>query len=197
MVQNNLKKVVGLTGSIAAGKKLVKEALMHKYSAYYSSLSALIMEEAIRKRGLPVNKETKAAFANEIREKYGGHALAQVAWNFLNKDKELLIIDDIKNPAEIEFLKQASGGNFVLIAVDAPAEKRWKHIEEAHAKGVASLKDPKTQEEFMQLDAAEKMSGGPQGMNLTQCISMADYLIVNDGTIEDFRKKVAEVVDKI
>ena len=197
MVQNNVKKVIGLTGSIAAGKKQVKEALMRKYGAYYSSLSALIMEESIRKRGLPVNKETKAAFANEIRERYGGQALAQVAWNFLNKDKDIIIVDDIKNPAEIEFLKRASGGNFVLIAVDAPPEKRWKHIEEAHAKGTASLKDPKTMEEFIKLDEAEMMSGGPAGLRVRECISMADHLIVNDGTIEDFRKKIQEVIDKI
>jgi len=192
-----MPKIVGLTGSIASGKKLVKEALMRKHSAYYSSLSALIMEEAIKKRGLPVNKETKAAFANEMREKYGGEVLARVAWNFLNKDKELIIVDDIKNPAEIEFLKKASGGNFVLIAVDASVETRWQRLQEAHAKGTASLKDPKTAEEFLQLDAAELTSGGPQGMNVQQCMAMADHVIVNDGTIEDFKKKIAEVIGKI
>ena len=197
MVQNMVKKVVGLTGSIASGKKLVKEALMRKYTAYYSSLSALIMEEAIKKRGLPVNKETKGAFATEMRERYGGEVLARVAWNFLNKDKELIIIDDIKNPSEIEFLKRASGGNFVLIGVDAPVEKRWKHVEEAHAHGAASLKDPKTMEDFLKLDAAELMSGGPHGLHVNQCIAMADHVIVNDGSVEDFKKKIAEVVDKI
>src|SRR3989344_5366398 len=120
MVQNMVKKAVGLTGSIGSGKKLVKEALMKKYSAYYSSLSSLIMEEAIKKRGLPVNKQTKAAFAAEMRERYGDEVLAKVAWNFLNKDKEIIIVDDIKHPGEIDFLKKASEGNFVLIAVTRP-----------------------------------------------------------------------------
>jgi len=192
-----VKKVVGITGSIGAGKKLVKEALMKKYNAYYASLSSLIMEEAIKKRGLPVNKQTKAAFAAEMRERYGDEVLAKVAWNFLNKDREIIIVDDIKHPGEIDFLKKASSGNFTLIAVDAPAEFRWRHIEDAHKRGAASLKDPKTMEEFLQLDAAELMSGGEHGLHVRQCIAMADHVIVNDGTIEDFKRKIDEVVDKI
>ena len=197
MVQNMVKKVVGLTGSIGSGKKLVKEALMKKYSAYYSSLSSLIMEEAIKKRGLPVNKQTKAAFAAEMRERYGDEVLAKVAWNFLNKDKEIIIVDDIKHPGEIDFLKKASNGNFTLIAIDSPAEFRWRHLEEAHKRGATSLKDPRTMEEFLQQDAAELMGGGEHGLHVRQCIAMADHVIVNDGELEDFKRKIQEVVDKI
>lgn len=43
-------KVVGLTGSIAAGKNVFKDALMRRKSCYYVSLSTLIMEETLKKK---------------------------------------------------------------------------------------------------------------------------------------------------
>jgi dephospho-CoA kinase len=186
-------KVVGLTGTIASGKSSVKEAIMRKKSCDCVLLSSLIMEETIKKRGLPVNRFTTQNLGNELRQKYGSDVLAKTAMNFMQKNKEVLIIDGLRNPGEVEFLKRNNGTNFVLIAVDAPREIRWQRVVQRNKPS-----DPKTPEDFAKVDDRDQGVGEPDyGQQVRKCIEMADYVLTNDGSYEDFLKKCDEVVAKI
>ena len=186
-------KAVGLTGTIAAGKSTVKDALTRFFNCDYVSLSTLIMEETIKKRGLTVDRFNKQNLGNELRQKYGNDALAKTAWNFMQKHKEMLIIDGIRNPGEAEFLRKANGKDFVLIAVDAPREIRWQRILSRNRPT-----DTKNPEEFAKIDDRDQGVNEPEyGQQVRKCIEMADYVLVNDGTYEDFMKKCDEVIAKI
>jgi len=186
-------KVVGLTGSIAAGKSLVKQALMKKYNCDYVSLSTLIMEETLKKKRLPVDKFNKQNLGNELRKRYGNDALAKTAWNFMQKKKEVLIIDGIRNPGEAEFLRRTNGRDFILIAVDAPREMRWMRVVQRK-----KSTDPKTPEDFAKIDDRDQGVNEPEyGQQVRKCIEMSDYVLVNDGSYEDFTKKCDEVIAKI
>lgn len=186
-------KAVGLTETIAAGKSLVKEALTRKFNCDYVSLSTLIMEETLKKKRLPVDKFNKQNLGNELRQRYGNDALMKTAWNFMQKNKELLIVDGIRNPGEIEFLRKAVGKNAMIIAVDAPQTLRWQRV-------VARNKstDPKTFEDFQKIDERDQGMNEPEyGQQVRKCIEMADYVLINDGNYEDFMNKCDEVISKI
>jgi dephospho-CoA kinase len=186
-------KVVGLTGTIAAGKSLVKESLIRKFKCDYVSLSTLIMEETLKKKRIPVDKFNKQNLGNELRQRYGNDALAKTAWNFMQKKKEVLIIDGIRNPGEAEFLRRTNGRDFIFIAVDAPREMRWMRVVKRN-----KSTDPKTLEEFEKVDDRDQGINEPDyGQQVRKCIEMADYVLVNDGSYEDFMKKCDDVIAKI
>jgi len=124
---------------------------------------------------------------------YGAHILAKMAVEYLPRDKEMIIIDGIRNPGEAEFLRSKFGVDFVLVAVDSPVEKRFENI-----RNRGDVRDPKTREEFDQMDARDQGSGEPPyGQQVAACVQTADYKIVNDGTLEELHQKLREAMKKI
>ena len=186
-------KVVGLTGTFGAGKNVFKDALMHKKNCYYVSLSTLIKEESLRKKHLPVDIVNKQNLGNELRQRYGNDALVKTAWNFMQKNKEVMIIAGIRNPGEAEFLRKAVGRDFVFIGIDAPREIRWERVQKRN-----DPVDPKNYEDFAKVDDRDQGAGEPDyGQQVRKCIEMADYVLINDGSYEDFMKKCDEIIAKI
>lgn len=184
-------KVIGLTGTISCGKEAVIEILKRKFTVYHVRLSDIIRTE-IEKKKPKFNRMTLQDMGNEMRKKYGTHILAMLAIEYLNKDKKI-IIDGIRNPGEIEYLRKKYGKDFVLIAVDAPQQLRFERMLKRNKKT-----DPKTFEEFVVLDKRDQGEGEPEyGQQTRKCIEKADLTIVNDGSVEDLEKKVNEIISKI
>jgi dephospho-CoA kinase len=185
-------KVVGLTGTLGSGKSIVKDIILKSFNCYHVTLGDVIRGEIEKKRGL-MNRKSLQDMGNELRQKYGGHILAKLAIEYLPRDKELIVIDGIRNPAEADWLKRKFGGDFFLIAIDAPFEKRLEFI---FSRG--SQRDPKTIEEFKAFDARDRGEGEPEtGQQVDKCIAIADFKIMNEGTAEELHVKVMEVMQKI
>jgi dephospho-CoA kinase len=185
-------KVVGLTGSIGSGKEVVKEFLARKYNMWYVSLSSMIRAE-LEKKKHSFNRMTLQDHGNELRRKYGSHILAKLAVEYLQRDKELIVVDGIRNIGEARWLKQQFGKDFVLIAVDAPQNVRFERIVARNRPS-----DPKSWEEFLEVDKRDQGEGEPEyGQHTGQCIREADFVIVNDGSKEEFEKKVIDVIENL
>jgi len=183
-------KIIGITGTLASGKTSVKDFfLSHFPSSYFISLSEIIKEELL-KEGNELKRENFIEKGNELRKKYGAQILAEVATLTLPKTKkDLIIIDGIRNPGEVKYLKEKFGKDFILIAVDAPREIRFKRLLERRKEG-----DPKTFEEFEKLEEMDIGKDQPEyGQKVGECLKLADYLIINDGTIEELNKKLEEI----
>jgi dCMP deaminase len=176
--------IIGLTGKNGAGKGEVAAFLKDK-SFYYYSLSDVIREELISK-GLPVTRENLIAAGNDLREKNGPDVLARMTLKKIDPNRNY-VIDSIRNPAEVLALKQS--GDFVLLNVDAPPELRFERI---HTR--AREQDPKTLEEFIKVEDAEKQSSSQHKQSIQDCQALADFTIVNDGPVESLHKKVIEVI---
>jgi len=183
-------KIIGITGTLASGKTSVRDFFLSHFSSYFISLSDIIREELV-KEGKELKRENFVEKGNELRRKYGSHILAEVAILTLPKlsDKQIIVIDGIRNPDEVNYLRKRFGKNFVLIAVDAPKEIRFKRLLERKKEG-----DPKTFEEFLEMDEIDVGRNQPEyGQRVYDCLRLADYLIVNDSSIEEFNKKLEEI----
>lgn len=187
-----VERVVGITGTIGAGKKVVKKFLLSHYNCYHVTLSDVIRGEIEKKHGR-FDRSMMQDMGNEMRQKYGGHILAKVGVEYLPRDKEMIVIDGIRNPEEIMWLKKEFGGKFVLIGIDAPAERRFEF---ATKRG--EQRDPKSENEFKSMDSRDQGQGEPEfGQQVKKCLEMADYQIVNEGSVQQLEAKIAEIAKLI
>jgi dephospho-CoA kinase len=170
-------KLIGLTGTNGSGKG---EAVQFFHSRGYEShsLSDLI-REALDREGLKQTRDNMIKKGNELRETGGADILARKT---LQRITGNAIIDSIRNPDEIRYFKKTK--SFVLLAIDAPVELRYlRTIKRGRDESAKTLK------EFIDKEAEEKTDEA-RGQQLQTCMDMADFVVINDGTLEEFYEKL-------
>jgi len=182
-LQANNTMIIAITGTNAAGKDTAAEHLAGKGFAHYSLSDEL--REIARGRGLEPTRENLIALGNELRRLHGTSYLTK---RVLEKagGAAHVVLSSIRNLGELEPVRNTDA--FRLLAIDAPPKVRF---ERARSRG--RIGEHVTLEEFMLADA-EEMVGGETEQNLARLIESADHLIVNDGTIEEFGRKIDEAV---
>ena len=181
--------IIGITGTDGSGKGTVVEYLVkEKGFAHYHARTLLIKE--IQKRGLPVDRNQMRLIANEFRAQYGNDYLVQF---FLAQAKDAgdahIIIDSIRALAEAEYLK-AQGG--ILLAVDADQKVRYERVQKRRSES-----DKVSFEQFVAHEELEKNDPNPHGMQKAKVIEMADYHILNGGTLEELHTQVDTFLEKL
>jgi len=182
------KLVMGITGTNGAGKGTVVDYLIKKKGFKHFSASGLITEELIKKNR-PVNRDNMILMGNELRAKNGANYLARELLRRASKENANSIIESIRTPGEVEELKKNNG---ILIAVEANQRLRY----ERNLKR-GSTKDKVSFEEFVAQEKQEMVSDDPNKQNLSACKKAADYVIENNGTIDELNQKVEELLIKI
>ncbi|MEK7524892.1 MAG: hypothetical protein AAB548_00795 [Patescibacteria group bacterium] len=167
--------VIGLVGPIASGKGFLAEFLIKKGFAYWS-LSDRVREETDR-RGLPRERGILQDIGNELRLSFGPVVLVRQTLALISDAAELVIIDSIRNPMELDFLKALGT---VIVGVDASVENRlgW-YLERAKKRG----EDGATTEAFYRANARDLGEGeGAYGQQGGECLRLADIKLFNDGS---------------
>lgn len=172
---------VGLTGPNASGKGEVARYLQEiGFSSH--SLSDGVREEATR-QGLDHSRASLIQVGNWLRQRFGPGVLAERALPLLSGRS---VVDSIRNPGEIAVLRRLP--TFRLLGVDAPVELRF---DRSRLRGRAG--DGATLEEFRRKEDLEQAEEG-SGQQLRVCLSLADVVICNDGTIEQLRSRTRETL---
>ncbi len=174
-------RLIGLTGTNGAGKGEVALYLKRKGYEIFS-LSDLIREE-LRKRRMTMTRDDLIKMGNQLREKFGADILAR---RIMKKIKGKAVIDSIRNPEEVKYLKKKKG--FILLAIDAPPRIRYERVKKrGREESVKSFK------EFLKKEA-EEMKDFKNGQQLHSCIKLADIKIINDGSLENLYQKLEELL---
>lgn len=175
--------IIGLTGTICAGKGTVAEYLKGKGFECY--IYSDILREEAKKRKYSESREDLQKVGNEIRAEYkdGGY-LSKLIIKKIQSDKA--VADGVRNPDEIRELRKEK--NFYLMGIDAPQKLRFQRLTSRKREG-----DPKTFEDFKDIDDVEN-KGDSFGQNINECLKMANYIIINDGSLEELKKKVEDIL---
>lgn len=178
-----MKSVIGLVGPIASGKGTVSLILKELGFEYYS-LSDRIRDELTLK-GLPITRQSLQDMGDELRLKYGEDILAKRTVELLDTTQaEKIVIESIRNPAEIRFLKSVLQAT--IVGVDASPEVRFRRLVERNRGG-----EPVSWEEFLAMDGRETGEvTDSHKINLTQCLEMTDFTIINEATSDDLMESV-------
>jgi len=181
--------ILGLTGTFAAGKDAVAEYLKQK-GFLFTSLSDLIREESVR-QNRPIDRDTLRVVANEMRGKFGAEYFAKLAIQKIKESgaKNALVVS-IRNAGEATELKKNS--DFKLIAIDAPIELRYRR-----AIARKSEKDSISFETFKAQENEEMNSQKVNEMQIGTILKMADFTIINDGTMEELNIKTKNMLAEL
>jgi len=181
--------LIGIAGRPAAGKETLTQFLRDKGFTYNETSKLLIKE--LEKQGKEITRTSMQDLADSWREKDGVGGVMKKFLEILDLN-ENHIIDSLRNAGEAEFLKQ-NVKDFVLIAVDAPRELRFKRTLE---RGKQS--DPKTWEEFVKVDERDNFDkDNPMGQQTGKLIEIADFIIMNDSDLDRSMKQIEEIWEKI
>lgn len=177
--------LIGVTGYLASGKDTVADYLVNKGYKHYSLSDELRC--ILKERKTLINRDNLRNVANNLRRKLGVDFLAR---RLLKKIKKPAIISSIRTVSEVSVFKKT--GNFKLFFVDAPIELRYKRLKKRARENDEKL----TFAKFLQQEKSEK-SAKLNEQQLDQVAKMADYTIINDGSVDDLFKKIEAIMEKI
>lgn len=164
----------------------------------YHSLSDELRAE-VRFRGLPVDRDVLRSMGHELRLKHGSGILSQRVLDRIAYDvrqgaqSPVTIIDAIRNPSEVRVLRESLGGDFLLVAIEAPVDAIIDRIR-ARARAGDVVDDDDLARQVL---SAEMGINEPEhGHNIAECIALADVHLDNTGNLPQLRMAVGEFVDR-
>lgn len=179
--------IIGITGTIGAGKGTVAEYLVKNYGFLFISARDVWSEEIIR-RGLPVNRDTMVLVANELRAAHGSDYFARTAIEKAKQTGGDSVIESIRSIGEARAIKERGG---MLWAVDADVVKRYERI----AKRLSET-DKISFEKFVADEQLEWENADPNKQNLKAVIAMADTVFTNNSSPKELLAQVEEALKK-
>jgi dephospho-CoA kinase len=177
-------KVIGVVGLPASGKG--------EFSRIARSLGipVVVMGDVIREEvaraGLPGTDRNLGETADRLRRERGMAAIAKLSLPAIERAKgPVVLVDGIRGDAEVDFFRSRFE-EFYLIGVDAPFSTRLARL---LTRGRED--DVITEAELVERDRREISWG------LGRALSVADYLLCNDGTVEELAAQARRLLDEI
>lgn len=175
-------KLVAIVGMVGSGKSELSK--LFEEIGYKRIRFGDITEEVINKHGLQVNEENERKIREKLRDKYGMEAYAKLN---LPKIQEALkannvIIDGLYSWEEYLYLKEKFN-KIIFLAVYSSLEIRYDRLSDRDIR-------PLTKEQARERDNAEI-----ENLNKAVPIAMADYTILNVGTLYDLKNKFQEFLE--
>jgi dCMP deaminase len=179
--------IIGLTGKNAAGKGEALKYLTERGFVAHS-LSDVIRDE-LDAVGKEITRENLVEMGNYLRQKGGPAVLALMIIEKIDPNRNF-VIDSIRNPFEVEALQKSS--SFFLVNIESKPEIRFERIKSRDREN-----DPMTLDEFRKFEDIEATSTDMAHQNIEACQKLADFIVHNDKTIENFQKNLLETIQKI
>ncbi|MCX8126488.1 MAG: AAA family ATPase [Dehalococcoidia bacterium] len=179
------KWVVAVVGLAGSGKSEV--AKVFEESGFIKVRFGDITDEEVRKRGLVLNEDNERLVRESLRQEHGMAAYAKL--NLPRIDEALrrasVVADGMYSWEEYLLLKEYYGEVFRVVAVWSSPGTRYRRL-------LVRKVRPLTFEEAKSRDKAEienTNKGGP--------IAMADYMVVNEGPLDELRSQVRKIVREL
>jgi dephospho-CoA kinase len=176
--------IIGIAGTLGAGKGTVVEYLAEKKGFKHYAVSDTFLKNEALKRGLEPDRKARQSIANEYRSK-GPTKLQEAVYKMAKDDiksGEKVIIEPQHTVGEVDYIKSIGGK---VISIDADLHVRYERI---HKRG--GPKDQVTFEEFSEIQKQEMNSEDPNRNNLGAAIATADYHLTNNGTLEELHAQI-------
>lgn len=174
-------KVIGITGMPGSGKGIIA-TVARNLGFQVIRMGDIIRREA-RRRDAPIGET-----AIQIRKEYGDLVVAERCIEEIKKletnqaQNGLYLIEGIRSPYEVELFKK-NFKDFKVIAVNSTPQTRFKRLIKRKR-----ADDSYKKSDFDRRDKRELKFG------IGEVIATADYLIVNEGSINKLKRMVRGIL---
>ena len=175
-----MKNVIWIIGEFSSGKDFAWEFLANKFWAKHLWISSSI-RTICEQRKIPQTRENLQIVWEELTRTKWDSYLAEVLVQNIKDD--FLVITWPRQLWQIEYFRDNT--NCILIWVITGIQTRYRRMCER-----AIESEVMTFEEFRNADQLEKW----KIQNVTKCLEYCDIYIENNGTKEEFKRKLDAVV---
>ena len=149
----------------------------HNYKKIY--FGEVVMDE-MQRLGLEINEQNERNTRENLRKEFGMGVMATKSIVKIDKFTESsnVVIESLYSWEEFKILKKKYGDIFKLLCVYTTKDLRYKRLGERPIRPLSRLQAESR--DYAEIENLEK--GGP--------ISFADYIVINDGTIENLKSNL-------
>jgi dephospho-CoA kinase len=182
-------RVIGFTGMPGSGKSEAMEVARARGHPVVR-MGDLVWEE-VERRGLPRDAKHVGEVAGAMREQHGKDVWSlrtaeRVRRILADKAASAILIDGIRSHEEVETFRRELGHQFLLVAIHTDPEHRFgRMIRRARA------------DDSLDVGVLRARDEREMGWGIARTIALADEMVVNDGTLEQFRARVAALLDRV
>ncbi|MBO4402652.1 MAG: AAA family ATPase [Bacteroidales bacterium] len=181
--------IIGITGTIGAGKGTIVDYLMQKCGFRHYSVRQYLLD-VIQKAGLEPNRDSMTMVGNALRAAHCPSFITDELYLQALQSGKDSIIESVRTEGEVLALRQKP--HFYLFAVDADPKIRYERVVLRN-----SETDHIDYETFISNEQREFISTDPNRQNLSKCIQMADFLFQNNGDRDALYAQVDAVMAQI
>ncbi len=191
--------IIGLTGSFGSGCTFLAKTFLEPMGYKIYSLSQELKELYTAETGEQPERSSLQDFGNNLRKTKGADYLARLiidkTKNQIDLSNSKIIIDSIRNPAEVNFLRSLP--EFFLFGIYANKDIRWNRVKNQPRYNM-------DQKIFDTDDERDKGEDFDYGQRVTDCFLNADIIVTNEQVIrnnnrdfDDMKQKLQEYIDLI
>lgn len=180
-------KILAVVGMSGSGKSVAVDFLGEKgYPKVY--FGGMILRE-MEKRGIERTADSERAFREKIREEEGKDWVVQQVIldvkNLIEAGQKRIVLDGVYSWTEYKILKHEFPGMLTFVAVVVPRALRYERVGKREER-------PFNREEIRERDWTEI-----ENLEKGAPIAMADYFVMNDGTMEEMKKNLDGILKEI
>lgn len=180
------KIILGISGEIASGKDTVSKMLREKYG-FGALMFSNILRDILDRLYIEQSRNNLAKLSMHLRKCFGEDTLSRVILKDAESiESEYIVVDGVRRLADIIHLE--GNGNFYFVYVEASPEVRQERIV---SRGQNTDDSTKT---VLQLEKDQNLEAEAQVCSLKE---RADFVINNDGTIEELQAQVDKMVEDL
>lgn len=180
-----MNKIIAIVGMCGSGKSIATDILEKEgwHKIYFGGVTYKKMAE----EGIERTPDSERIFRENLRKKYGPECYAKLLLPEIEEAVKTknVVLDGLYSWYEYKFLKENLKENFKLICVVVDKNIRYDRI-------AVRFERPFDNKQAMERDLSEIESlykGGP--------IAYADYYIFNNGTLEEYKTRLEEILKQI
>lgn len=175
-----MNKIIAVIGMCGSGKsEAVKFFTEHGYKRVY--FGEVVMNE-MKRLGLEVNEKNERETRENLRKEFGMGAMAVKSLPVIEEliTHNNVVIESLYSWEEFKILKDKFGDSFKLLTIYTTKALRYERLLKRSFRPL-SAGESKSRD-ISEIEKLDK--GGP--------IAYTDYLIMNDGSLEEMNKKLEQ-----
>jgi uncharacterized protein YprB with RNaseH-like and TPR domain/predicted nuclease with RNAse H fold/dephospho-CoA kinase len=168
------RRVIGISGPIAAGKTTAATTLRERGFAYarYSD----ILADMLREQGRRVDRQALQQLGEQVHRDPGQRWLSAQVLSRVPADAKLIVVDGLRFPEDHAFFIERFGPNFLHLHIEAPLEIRKQRY----------LAVGLTEADF------ERVTSHPVENGVPLMAGLAHMRLENAGSLESFKARVVQ-----